>query len=87
MPHGTYAEEIAYYVKRLGVAPLDALAWATQNGGALAGFAGLGTLEPGKLADLLVVDGDPSVDPTSLCDVNRIRGVMSNGSWFRAPSA
>jgi imidazolonepropionase-like amidohydrolase len=87
MPHGTYAEELAYYVKRLGVAPLDALAWATRNGGELTGIADLGTLEVGKLADLLVVEGDPSADPTLLCDAPSIRGVMLNGSWHRAPSA
>ncbi len=87
MPHGSYAEEIAYYVKRLGVAPLDALGWATRNGGALTGIADLGTLEAGKLADLLVVDGDPSADPTLLCDTAAIRGVMLNGTWHRAPSA
>jgi imidazolonepropionase-like amidohydrolase len=85
LPHGTYAEEIAYYVKQLGVAPLDALAWATRNGGALVGLSDLGTLEPGKLADLLVVDGDPSADPTLLCDRSKIRGVMQSGSWFRSP--
>jgi len=87
MPHGSYAEEIVYYVKRLGAAPLDVLAWATRNGGALTGIDGLGTLEPGKLADLLVVDGDPSSDPTLLCDVTRIRGVMLGGAWSRTPSA
>lgn len=87
LPHGSYAEEIAYYVKRLGVAPLDALAWATRNGGALVGLPDLGTLEPGKLADLLVVDGDPSADPTLLCDRARIRGVMLGGRWHRAPAA
>jgi imidazolonepropionase-like amidohydrolase len=87
MPHGTYAEELAYYVKQLGVAPLDALSWATKNGGALVGLPDLGTLEPGKLADLLIVDGDPSADPTLLCDRTKIRGVMLNGRWFRAPQA
>lgn len=85
MPHGTYAEELAFYVKQLGVAPLDALAWATRNGGALMGIPELGTLEPGKLADLLVVDGDPSLDPTLLCDRGKIRGVMLGGAWHRAP--
>jgi imidazolonepropionase-like amidohydrolase len=85
LPHGSYAEEIAYYVKSLSVAPLDALAWATRNGGALTGLEGLGTLAPGQLADLLVVDGDPSADVTLLCSPRAIRGVMSGGVWFRAP--
>lgn len=87
LPHGSYADEIAYYVKQLGVAPLDVLGWATRNGGALTGVADLGTLELGKLADLLVVDGDPSSDPTLLCDASRIRGVMQGGRWFKTPLA
>jgi imidazolonepropionase-like amidohydrolase len=87
MPHGRYAEEIVYYVKRLGVPPLDVLGWATRNGGALTGIAGLGTLEPGQLADLLVVEGDPSSDPTLLCDAAHINGVMLGGAWLRAPAA
>ncbi len=85
MPHGSYAEEIAFYVKQLGAAPLDVLGWATRNGGALMGLSDLGTLEAGKLADLIVVDGDPSADPTVLCDRSRICGVMKGGAWFRAP--
>ena len=87
MPHGSYAEEITYYVKRLGVAPLDALAWATKNGGALVGLPDLGTLEPGKLADLLVVDGDPSADPTLLNDREKLRGILLGGKWHKAPVA
>ena len=87
LPHGSYAEELTYYVKRLGVAPLDALTWATRNGGALVGLPDLGTLEAGKLADLLVVDGDPSADIALLSDRTKIRGVMNNGKWHRAPSA
>jgi imidazolonepropionase-like amidohydrolase len=87
LPHGTYAEELTYCVKRLGVAPLDALGWATKNGGALVGLPDLGTLEPGKLADLLLVDGDPSADVALLSDRSAIRGVMKNGAWHRTPSA
>jgi len=87
LPHGSYAEELTHYVKRLGVAPLDALAWATKNGGALVGLPDLGTLEVGKLADLLVVDGDPSADIALLSDRSKLRGVMKNGEWQRAPSA
>ena len=87
LPHGRYADEIAFFVKQLGCAPLDVLGWATKNGGAFMGVPELGTLAPGRLADLLVVDGDPSADPTLLCDRARIRGVMQNGVWFRAPTA
>ena len=87
LPHGAYADELGFYVKQLGAAPLDVLGWATKNGGALTGVPELGTLEVGKLADLLVVDGDPSADPTLLGDRAKLRGVMKNGCWHRSPSS
>jgi imidazolonepropionase-like amidohydrolase len=69
LPHGRYAEELEFYVKTVGIAPLEVLCWATANGAELMGMgAELGTVEPGKLADLLVVDGDPSVDIAVLQD-------------------
>src|ERR1019366_9362835 len=62
-PHGPYADELAYYVEEVGIPPLDVLTWATGNGAAVFGRADdLGTVTAGKLADLLVVDGDPVAD-------------------------
>jgi imidazolonepropionase-like amidohydrolase len=87
MPHGTYAEELEFYVKRVGIAPLDVLRWATRNGARLAGRASeLGTLAVGHLADLLVIDGDPSVDVSVLQHRERIAGVMQGGRWIQAPA-
>ena len=45
--------------------------------------ADLGTVEPGKLADLIVVDGDPVKEPGLLCDRDRIwlRGERAFGKW------
>jgi imidazolonepropionase-like amidohydrolase len=61
--------EIRYYVEEAGMSPLAVLAWATKNGAELAGRGhDLGTIAPGKLADLLVVDGDPSKDIRNLTD-------------------
>jgi imidazolonepropionase-like amidohydrolase len=74
LPHGTYAEELDFYVKRFGISPLDVIRWATRNGAELAGVeAELGTVEAGKLADLLVVDGDPTVDISVLGDRDKLR--------------
>ena len=77
LPHGRYAEELEFYVKTVGLAPLDVLRWATQNGAELIGMASeLGTVEEGKLADLLVVDGDPSVDIAVLQDQDKLRAIL-----------
>jgi len=65
--HGTYGGELELYVEKAGMAPLDVIRWATQNGAAVMGRAAdLGLVRPGMLADLLVVDGDPSRDITVL---------------------
>ncbi len=83
-PHGIYGEEIEFYVKVAGIAPLDVLKWATVNGAALMGRADeLGTVTAGKLADLLVVDGDPATDITVLVDRTRILAVMKDGRFVK----
>ncbi len=80
LPHGRYADELAFYVEHAGIAPLDVIRWATKNGAEMA-RAGerLGTVAEGKLADLLVVDGDPLADITVLQDQTRLLAVMKNG--------
>jgi imidazolonepropionase-like amidohydrolase len=84
MPHGSYAEEIEFYVKRMGLAPLDVLRWATRNGAALMGREHeLGAVESGKLADLLVVDGDPSVDVSVLGDPTRLLAILKGGAFVK----
>jgi imidazolonepropionase-like amidohydrolase len=87
LPHGSYADEIEFYVKQMGIAPADVLRWATLNGARMAGREReLGTLEAGKLADLVVVDGDPTVDASILAKRERIAGVMKGGRWVHAPA-
>ncbi len=84
LPHGTYAEEIEFYVKRMGLAPLDVLRWATRNGAALMGREHeLGAIEAGRLADLLVVDGDPSVDVSVLTDASRLLAIVKGGEFVK----
>ncbi len=79
-PHGPYADELAYYVEELGIPPLDVLTWATRNGAAVFGRADdLGTVTPGKLADLLVVDGDPVADINLLRDPDALVAVLLGG--------
>jgi imidazolonepropionase-like amidohydrolase len=56
-----------------GVDPMDVLCGATRTNAELIGFGKeLGTLEVGKLADILIVDGDPLIDMNQLANVRTI---------------
>jgi imidazolonepropionase-like amidohydrolase len=80
LSHGEYAAEYAYYVDEVGLAPLEVLRCATLAGAEAMGRADvLGSIEAGKLADLVVVDGDPSTDIRCLQDTARIELVMKGG--------
>jgi imidazolonepropionase-like amidohydrolase len=80
MPHGDYASEITFYVKQLGVPPLDVIRWATVNGYAAMGMGDqAGSIEEGRLADLIVIEGDPVADITCLGDPGRVSAVMKDG--------
>ncbi len=59
-----------------GLTPLQAIGTATKNAAALVQLSDRGTVEPGKLADLLVVEGDPS---KRIEDMNRIVAVWRHG--------
>ncbi len=82
LPHGRYAEELEFYVKTVGIEPLEVLRWGTANGGELSGLP-VGRIEPGRLADLLVVDGDPSVDIAVLQDPGRLHAIVKGGSFVK----
>lgn len=78
--HGTYAEELILYVDEIGIPALDVLRWATKHGAEAMGLgAETGTIAPGKLADLLVVDGDPSADITVLRDRTKLKAIIKGG--------
>ncbi len=77
--HGDYSRELACYVDAVGIDPIEVIKWATKNGGELTGVADLGTIAPGMIADIVVVDGDPSKDINMLCDADRIVAVIKAG--------
>jgi imidazolonepropionase-like amidohydrolase len=78
-PHGESAHELAAYV-RLGMSPMEALLTATRNAAELLGLGDrLGTLEAGKLADLIVVDGDPLSDIAVLTRPGAVRLALIGG--------
>jgi imidazolonepropionase-like amidohydrolase len=75
-PHGLNAHEFAVMVK-LGLTPLEAIKAATINDADLLGWSDkVGTIEPGKWADIVAVDGDPLADVTTL---ERVKFVMKGG--------
>jgi len=75
-PHGLNAHEFAVYV-RLGMTPLQAIQTSTVNAADLLGWSSkVGTLEPGKWADIIAVDGDPLKDVTTL---EHVKLVMKGG--------
>jgi imidazolonepropionase-like amidohydrolase len=79
-PHGLNAHEFAVMVK-LGLTPLQAIQAATINDADLLGWSDkVGTLEPGKWADIVAVDGDPLADVTTL---ERVKFVMKGGEVVR----
>jgi imidazolonepropionase-like amidohydrolase len=76
-PHRDANKELELMVTKGGMSPRDALIAATEGGPDLLGIANeTGTLDPGKSADLIAVEGNPLSDPTA---VQRVRFVMVRG--------
>jgi imidazolonepropionase-like amidohydrolase len=92
------ARDLEHFVTLFGFTPMEAIVAATRYGGELmARGAGpgegehappdLGQVKEGVLADLLLVDGDPSVDVSILQDANRLLAIMKDGAFHKAPPA
>lgn len=79
-PHGDYARELSFFVDYVGLDPLQVITCATKTGAEILGRGDeIGTVEPGKLADLLVIDGDVVADISILQDRSRFIAVMQGG--------
>jgi imidazolonepropionase-like amidohydrolase len=72
-PHTMANHEVELMVTKGGMTPRDALIAATKGGPALMGLSDVtGTLDPGKSADLIAVEGDPLTDPTAVQHVDYV---------------
>ena len=85
-PNGRNARDLQLFVDLFGYSAVDALHAATALGGQIMGLGNeLGQIKPGYLADLLLVDGDPTADVTILQDKRRLAAIMKDGQFHKAP--
>ena len=79
-PHGTQTKEFEYMVK-FGMTPVQVIQAATSEAARLMGWQDrVGSIEAGKFADLVAVQGDPTADITEL---ERVKFVMKGGHVFK----
>jgi imidazolonepropionase-like amidohydrolase len=85
-PNGRNARDLELFVRHFGYTPVDALIAATKLGGEIMGMgAELGQIQPGYLADLLLVDGDPTQGVAILQDRSKLLAIMKNGRFHKPP--
>lgn len=79
MPHGSNLRELGLMVEA-GMTPMEAIVASTQTAAACLGWQDrLGTIEAGKLADIVITKGDPMSDINSLADNENVWMVMQGG--------
>ena len=79
-PGKWHGYEAAFFVKHLGYTPLEVITLQTRENAITVGLQGrLGTVEPGMIADILILDADPSEDVTVLGDPSHVRVVIKDG--------
>ncbi len=81
---GSDGTDVSIELRRMihhGLTPVEAFVAATRNAADAMGIGDqVGTIEPGKLADILVVDDDPLADPALISDPHRIWLVVQLGA-------
>lgn len=78
-PVGRNARDLRLFVEWFGLTPAEALRCATENGGAIMDIPDLGLVREGFLADLLLVEGDPTHDITLMEDPANFAMIMKDG--------
>lgn len=81
-PVGRNARDLDIFVKLFGFTEKEALVAATRHGAELVDWP-VGEIKAGKLADILLIDGDPTTDITVLQNLAKIVAVMKDGSFHR----
>lgn len=76
---------MVHYVQYFGFTPAEALTAATKNGGELMGLE-TGQVKEGYLADLLLVNGDPTADVSILLNPANLDMIMLDGKLHKAPA-
>lgn len=85
-PMGQNARDIEHFVRYFGYSPVEALKCATVVGAQLMGMADdLGRIKEGYLADLLLVQGDPTVDVALLQKRENLSMIMKDGLIYKDP--
>jgi imidazolonepropionase-like amidohydrolase len=85
-PHCQNARDLEFFVKYLGMTPMEAIVSATKYGGQIMMQGSeLGEIKEGYLADLLLVDGDPLSNLAILREPARMLAVMKDGVFCKAP--
>jgi len=85
-PHCQNARDLEFFVKYLGMTPMEAIRSATLYGGQIMMKPDeLGIIKDGYLADVLLVDGDPLANLSILRDPKRLLAVMKDGVFVKSP--
>ncbi len=85
-PHGENAKDLEYFVKYLGMTPMEAIVSCTLWGGQMMMKGGeLGLIKEGYLADLLLVDGDPLSNIAVLQNPAKLLAIMKDGQFHKQP--
>jgi imidazolonepropionase-like amidohydrolase len=80
-PGKWHGYEAAFFVNHLGYTPLEVITLQTRENAVAMGLQGsLGTVEPGMIADILILDADPSEDVTVLGDPLHVHAVIKDGN-------
>ena len=83
-PHGTYAKDLEVFVDIFGMSAAKALLCATRDGGAAFDRSNMvGTLETGKYADILIIDGDPIDNIKVMQDHSKFSAIIKGGVIYK----
>ena len=83
-PHGTYAKDLEVFVDIFGMSAAKALLCATRDGGAAFDRSNMvGTLETGKYADILIIDGDPIENIKVMQEHSKFSAIIKGGLIYQ----